>query len=189
MSNHTSRRRGSPFAYLSAACTAPVLLVLLFDTSTSLKLVGWVATVSGVLGAVFAAVAIRRRRHGQDRQVWLTRVQEFSDPHLRDRLVAVVDAALTAGPADVDTGQFGIHTSASWSWRSADDVAAQRQSRTDGRVDRGAFGGVAGVDDSWMVTGADSWSVRFMPGAGFETPGEFLDWFEQQVAARREGAR
>jgi hypothetical protein len=131
---------------------------------------------------------LTRRREEADRQAWLARVQDFHDPALRRRLVAVVGRALEANDAEVDSDEKGVLTSFWWDWKSEADVAAQRYVMPNQTTSHEIS--VELDDDAdngpWIFTdsGWPDGQVRFMPGAEFSSPNQFLYWFEQAGGVR-----
>ena len=117
---------------------------------------------------------------------------DVRDQELRRRLARAVETAIhTAqlGQIDRDRGDIPDHISVWWSWKSEADTSAQRTVHPGGRVDYAVY--VESEDDPdagpWLIS-LDVSSTRFMPGAGFSTAAEFLDWFEAPSLAPREVA-
>jgi hypothetical protein len=107
--------------------------------------------------------------------------QTITDPELRERLIAVVDQAIAAAPAevvDVDTEDGVTHTSVWWTWRDRADPSAQKTVHANG-TDVQLL--VEQLDDPdagpWLGTSGES-GVMWSLGLGFEMAEKFLAWFE-----------
>lgn len=116
------------------------------------------------------------------RKKFLASCPAFDDPDLYRRLVTVVDVAIaTAEPSQTESDTIGgvLHTDVWWRWRRR-DVSAQRTIHPGGRTDYMIH--VERPDANagpWLVNLNNKSRLRFMPGAGFDDPAAFLDWFEE----------
>lgn len=135
---------------------------------------------------------IKRWRDARHEAQWLdyqARTQHVLNPALHARVVVAVNQALACKPVevDVDTDLECTHESAFWSWQGEDDMTAQKTIFADGRItyeiltDRIRRGWQEGP---WVDTATGDWGVRFMAGASFSTPEEFLGWCERELGVR-----
>jgi len=128
----------------------------------------------------------RRAREEAARQAWMAKWQDTLDPALHQRVIDATDRALAAtlpGYADVDVADGITHTSAWWTRHQVDDTSAQRTVHPDGTDYQIFIEDWDPNDGPWvLVSTRPDWEpgskVRWMPGQGFETVEQFLDWFE-----------
>lgn len=129
----------------------------------------------------------RRAREEAARQAWMAAWQDVLDPALHQRVIDATDRAIGAAlprNLDIDVTDGITHTSAWLTCLQVEIASAQKTVHPDG-ADYQIFIEQDDPDAGpWvLVSTRPDWGhgskVRWMPGQGFETVEQLLDWFEQ----------